>query len=88
MFPKLMPYCNVDLIPPWDYDLKKAIVLSCNSDDDTAEETSNRDVQVEENIASSGSNSKDKIISSSNALVIGLEVGLSIAGLVALFTVV
>ena len=83
-----MPYCNIDLTPPWDYDLNKAIVLSCDSDDDTAEETSNRDVQVEENNASSGSNSKDDISSSSNALVIGLEVGLSIAGLVALFTVV
>lgn len=24
-----MPYCDVDLTPHWDYDLEKAILLSC-----------------------------------------------------------
>ena len=30
VFPRSMPYCDVDLTPHWDYDLEKAMLLSCN----------------------------------------------------------
>lgn len=30
LFPRAMPYCDVDLTPHWDYDLEKAMLLSCN----------------------------------------------------------
>ena len=30
VFPRQMPYCDVDLTPHWDYDIEKAILLSCN----------------------------------------------------------
>ena len=29
VFPRSMPYCDVDLTPHWDYDLEKAVLLSC-----------------------------------------------------------
>ena len=32
LFPKSMPYCDVDLTPHWDYDLEKSMLLSCNID--------------------------------------------------------
>ena len=31
-----MPYCDVDLTPHWDYDIEKAILLSCNQDENFA----------------------------------------------------
>ncbi len=30
LFPRSMPYCDVDLTPHWDYDLEKSMLLSCN----------------------------------------------------------
>eukprot|EP00586_Coscinodiscus_wailesii_P017376 CAMPEP_0172493346 /NCGR_PEP_ID=MMETSP1066-20121228/24754_1 /TAXON_ID=671091 /ORGANISM="Coscinodiscus wailesii, Strain CCMP2513" /LENGTH=647 /DNA_ID=CAMNT_0013263469 /DNA_START=48 /DNA_END=1991 /DNA_ORIENTATION=+ len=36
VFPRDMPYCDVDLTPRWDYDIEKAILLSCASDDDSS----------------------------------------------------
>ena len=32
VFPRDIPYCDVDLTPHWDYDLEKAILLSCNEE--------------------------------------------------------
>ena len=32
VFPRDMPYCDVDLTPHWDYDLEKAILVSCEGD--------------------------------------------------------
>lgn len=29
LFPKSVPYCDMDLTPRWDYDLEKAILLNC-----------------------------------------------------------
>ena len=41
LFPRSMPYCDVDLTPHWDYDLEKSILLSCNleTSDNTVVET-------------------------------------------------
>jgi len=36
VFPRSMPYCDVDLTPHWDYDIEKAILLSCNQDENFA----------------------------------------------------
>ena len=32
VFPRDTPYCDVDLTPHWDYDLEKAILVSCEGD--------------------------------------------------------
>jgi hypothetical protein len=32
VFPLQAPYCDVDLTPRWDYDLEKAVLLSCGGD--------------------------------------------------------
>merc|ERR1719171_1607241 len=29
LFPKNMPYCDLDLTPRWDYDIEKAKLLRC-----------------------------------------------------------
>ena len=47
LFPRSMPYCDVDLTPHWDYDLEKSMLLSCNLE---TSETS-PDVVVENNTA-------------------------------------
>jgi hypothetical protein len=33
LFPTSAPYCGVDLLPQWDYDLEKARMLACYEDD-------------------------------------------------------
>jgi len=39
VFGRDMPYCNVDLTPHWDYDLEKAMLLSCDILDPNTETT-------------------------------------------------
>jgi len=35
VFPLDAPYCDLDLTPRWDYDIEKAILLTCNSNTET-----------------------------------------------------
>ena len=65
-----MPYCDVDLTPHWDYDLEKAILLSCNLETESATAAS---------VASAASSAADD----NKALMIGLGVGLGCVALVA-----
>ena len=58
VFPKEMPYCDVDLTPRWDYDLEKAILLSCNiPDDDVATDVTTASAEGGESNSSSNNNS-------------------------------
>ena len=61
VFPLQAPYCDVDLTPRWDYDLEKAVLLSCNGDLGSQFQSMQRSEQ--EN-------------SSNNALALGLGIGL------------
>lgn len=65
-----MPYCDVDLTPHWDYDLEKAILLSCNLETESAAAAS---------VASAASSAADN----NKALMIGLGVGIGCVALVA-----
>ncbi len=70
VFPRSMPYCDVDLTPHWDYDLEKAILLSCNLETESAAAAS---------VASAASSAADN----NKALMIGLGVGIGCVALVA-----
>ena len=48
VFPKSMPYCDVSLTPHWDYDLEKAILLSCDEGENVASASSSG---VDKNVA-------------------------------------
>ena len=47
VFPLEAPYSNVDLTPRWDYDLEKAVLLSC----DGIEKSSERNDGVNQKVA-------------------------------------
>ena len=64
-----MPYCDVDLTPHWDYDLEKAILLSCNLQTESAAAAS---------VASAASSAADE----NKGMLIGLGVGLGCVALV------
>ena len=64
LFPRSMPYCDVDLTPHWDYDLEKSILLSCNL------ETS------------------DNTVVETNALTLGLSIGLGLVAVIAVIVAV
>jgi hypothetical protein len=68
VFPRSMPYCDVDLTPHWDYDLEKAILLSCNLAESAAAAS----------VASAASNAAGE----NKGMLIGLGVGLGCVALV------
>lgn len=74
VFPRSMPYCDVDLTPHWDYDLEKAILLSCNLQTESAAAAS-------VSVASAASSAADE----NKGMLIGLGVGLGCVALVMAF---
>ena len=74
VFPREMPYCDVDLTPHWDYDLEKAILLSCNILDDTVATAA---------ATASAEGGESTSSNSNNSLAIGLGVGLGLVALLA-----
>lgn len=65
-----MPYCDVDLTPHWDFDLEKAILLSCDleTESDAAAEAESAAE------AASATTTTTSAASDTNALAIGLKV--------------
>jgi len=43
LFSRSLPNCDVDLTPHWDYDLEKAVLLSCENESTDEEDSSNDD---------------------------------------------
>ena len=67
-----MPYCDVDLTPHWDYDLEKAILLSCDLETESA-------AAAEAESAVEAASTNLSAASGKTALAIGLKVGLGCA---------
>ena len=88
-----MPYCDVDLTPHWDYDLEKAILLSCDletesaaaAEAESAVETATAESETESAAAAEAESAVEaastnlSAASGKTALAIGLKVGLGCA---------
>jgi len=88
-----MPYCDVDLTPHWDYDLEKAILLSCDLETEsaaaaeaesaveaaTAESETESAAAAEAESAVEAASTNLSAASGKTALAIGLKVGLGCA---------
>ncbi len=92
VFPRSMPYCDVDLTPNWDYDLEKAILLSCDLETESAaaaeaesaakaatEETESAAAAEAESAAKAATTEAESNASDKNALAIGLKIALGCA---------
>ncbi len=89
-----MPYCDVDLTPHWDYDLEKAILLSCDLETESAaaaeaesaveaatteDESAVEAATTEAESAAEAASTNLSAASGKTALAIGLKVGLGCA---------
>ncbi len=89
-----MPYCDVDLTPHWDYDLEKAILLSCDLETESAAaaeaesaaeaatmeaESAAEAATMEAESAAEAASATVSAASGKNALAISLKVGLGCA---------
>ncbi|KAL7490864.1 hypothetical protein ACHAWT_000376 [Skeletonema menzelii] len=85
VFPRSMPYCDVDLTPHWDYDLEKAILLSCDLETESAAaaeaESAAEAATAEAESAAEAASATVSVSAASgkNALAISLKVGLGCA---------